>query len=92
MPTTLSATVHRTGQSAFNGVTRNLSPYGAFVDIGHHTSPLEIGIVEIEFLEAPLQNLRIKGLIVHSDNGGIGVMFSDTDLNERTAIKEAISS
>jgi hypothetical protein len=90
MPTALTTRIHRIGQPGIIGVTRNLSPHGAFVEIDHHTS-LENGIIEIEFLDTPLRNLRLKGLIIHGNNGGVGIMFSDTNVNERAAIKKFVS-
>lgn len=89
IPTALRTLIHRQGESYIAGITRNLSPDGAFVEISHAAFAHGSG-VEIKFIEGVVCNLQLRGLTVHTNHIGVGIMFSDFDTTTRYALREAV--
>lgn len=73
----LEATLHHPQYGQFHCDTRNIAPEGAFVSAPSRDIPKNAIVTLVVHLSAGKTRIahRIKAMVVHHDNDGLGLMF-----------------
>ncbi|WP_339771870.1 PilZ domain-containing protein [uncultured Paraglaciecola sp.] len=88
-PLTLDVKVRHMGKEIGETCTRNISPFGAFIEMPESELSTD-DFVEMYFLDDEKKDAYLlqKGLITHSSHEGIGVLFAYDSAEFREMLHE----
>jgi phosphoenolpyruvate synthase/pyruvate phosphate dikinase len=88
IPLELDVKIRHKGKHMGSTFTRNITPYGAFIEFSA-TGLAADDFIEIHFLDKHKQitSLLQKGLIMHRNKEGVGVLFAHDKNEFRTMLE-----
>jgi hypothetical protein len=90
VPLTLKVKIRRGGRSIGRFTTRNINPFGAFIEMPDEELSTD-DFVEMSFMDKG-SNILLKGLVKHRDNNGVGVMFAYDLAEFRTMLRQQLAT
>ena len=90
VPLTLTVTICRRGKSIGRFVTRNINPFGAFIEMPEEALKTD-DFVEMSFVDKECSILQ-KGLVKHHDNKGVGVLFAYDFAEFRAMLRQHLAA